>query len=192
MVCGANDDGYEHDQSGQRQVFEEEPNGIAPLDFCGRLRVKNAAVCIRGLATHAAKDTQANVVRQEWNGEVGRRWRAGGPRIASPQKSTVFEIMRGRLRLKNGGEFREGIEFQQMLAFGGRLKSGVLKDPLVFVKEEDGVKACGERWIDIALDAVADHPTCGRSELMPGDDFAISGRILFEDDFDGGKMGSES
>jgi hypothetical protein len=37
-------------------------------------------------------------------------------------------------------ESLEGIEFEQVLAFGSGIEGGVLKDPSVFVEEEDGVR----------------------------------------------------
>ena len=60
----------------------------------------------------------------------------------------------------------------------------------VLVEEEDGVQSGGERGVDVALDAVADHPACVRREFVAGDDRAVGGGILFRDDFDSGKEGA--
>ena len=45
-----------------------------------------------------------------------------------------------------------------MLAFGSVLNFGVFEHPRVFVEEKDSVQAGGERGVDIAFGAVADHP----------------------------------
>jgi hypothetical protein len=63
------------------------------------------------------------------------------------------------LELEYGAKFGEGIEFEQVLAFGGGVEGGVLEDPGAFVEEEDGMEAGGQGRVDIALGAVADHPT---------------------------------
>ena len=65
-------------------------------------------------------------------------------------------------RLEDSTEFLEGIEFEQVLALGSGVEGGVFQDPGVFVEEEDGVEAGGEGGVDVALDAVADHPASVR------------------------------
>ena len=68
----------------------------------------------------------------------------------------------------------------------------MFQNPCVLVEKEDGVEACGKGGIDVALDAIADHPACVRSELVAGDDGAIGCRVFFSDDFDGGEVRSET
>lgn len=65
-----------------------------------------------------------------------------------------------RRALKDITELGEGIEFDQMLALRRWVDGGVFEDPGVFVKEENGVEAGGESGVDVALGAVAYHPTC--------------------------------
>src|SRR5580698_10594097 len=64
----------------------------------------------------------------------------------------------------------------------------MFQGPRVLMENENSVEAGGEGGVDIALDAVADHPTGMRSQLVTMDDFAISLRVFFGDDFDGGEV----
>ena len=45
-----------------------------------------------------------------------------------------------------------------MLARGGLVDDLMLEDPGEVVRDEDGVKACGEGGVDVGAGAVADHP----------------------------------
>ena len=46
-----------------------------------------------------------------------------------------------------------------MLALRRNGKGRMLENPGVFVEEKDGVETGGEGGVDVALGAVADHPT---------------------------------
>src|ERR1700739_2196567 len=91
--------------------------------------------------------------------------------------------MRGWWELKDVAKLYEGVELQQRVAFGRGVERRVFQHPCVFVEEEDSMQSCGEGGVDVALDAVADHPACVRRELVAGDDFAVSGRVFFLYDF---------
>lgn len=55
-------------------------------------------------------------------------------------------------------ESLERIEFEEVLAFGSGIEGGVLKDPSVFVEEEDSAEAGREGRVYITFWAVAYHP----------------------------------
>ena len=91
-----------------------------------------------------------------------------------------FSLSLGQLpRLKDSTELGEGIEFDELLAWGRGIDGGVFEDPGVLVEEEDGVEAGGEGGVDVAFGAVADHPTGVRRELVAGDDLAVGGGVFF-------------
>ena len=75
-----------------------------------------------------------------------------------------------------------------MLAWGRGVDGGVFQHPGVFVEEEDGVETGGERGVDVAFGAVADHPTGVRRELVASDDLAIGRGVFLGDDLDGGEV----
>ena len=80
-----------------------------------------------------------------------------------PRWSGFSELASQRASLEDGGEFGEGVEFDEVLAGGGGVDGGVLEDPGVFVEEEDGVESGGEGGVDVAFGAVADHPGAVRA-----------------------------
>ena len=93
--------------------------------------------------------------------------------------------------LEDRCELVERVELEQLLAFGRGRQVSVLQHPGIRMEEEDCMQPCGERWIDVAFDAVADHPTGVRRELVALHYSAICGRIFFGDDLDSSKVFGE-
>src|SRR5262249_40495507 len=63
----------------------------------------------------------------------------------------------------------------------------VLEDPGVIVRNKYRIKPSRERWIDIRLGAVADHPRLFRHEIMLAHDRAIFVCVFLRHNLHGGK-----
>lgn len=62
--------------------------------------------------------------------------------------------------LEVAGEIGEVGQFEELAACGGLVDVFALQRPGEVVRDEDGVEAGGEGWINVGFGAVADHP-CG-------------------------------
>ena len=106
-------------------------------------------------------------------------------------KEALFEACAGRWKrieflndvdplnlLEDRKELLKAVHFQQLLALWRGREFGVFQYPGVFVEEEDRVQPGGQGGIDVALDAVADHPTGMRRQFMAMNHVAI-GRLIF-------------
>jgi len=96
------------------------------------------------------------------------------------------------LALEQVAELGEGVQFEQVLTLRRGCNVRVLQNPGAGMKEKDGVQAGGQGRVDVALRAVADHPTGVGREFVALENFAIGGRVLFCNDFDGGEVAGES
>ena len=94
--------------------------------------------------------------------------------------------------LKERAQFYEAFKLDEMLT---RRRCGdfrVFEDPCVFVNKEDGMQTGGERGVDVALGAVADHPAGLRREVVALHYGAIGVGVFFGDDFYGGEVLGEA
>jgi len=79
-----------------------------------------------------------------------------------------------------------------VLAVGGLVDDLVLEDPSEVMRDEDGVEAGCEGWVDVGARTVADHPGGAGFTAVVGDEGAVGFVVLFRKDFDGGEVRGEA
>ena len=84
-----------------------------------------------------------------------------------PSATVKYGYMYCGTALEDLAQLGKGIELDKMLAVRSGIDLCVLQHPGVFVEEEDSVQAGGERGVDVALGAVANHPGAARGNVLP-------------------------
>jgi hypothetical protein len=79
-----------------------------------------------------------------------------------------------------------------VLAGGGLVDDLVFEDPGEVVGDEDGVKACRERGVDVGAWTIADHPGVAGIAAVVGGEGTVGVVVLLGKDFDGGEVGCEA
>jgi len=81
-------------------------------------------------------------------------------------------------------QFGEASDDEELLACGRWIHLLMLEDPGVAMGNEDGVESGGERWVDVGLGAVADHPGVAVVAIVFVGELGVYFGVFFSDDLD--------